>query len=152
MPHVNPLFWRAALAFLLMPGIVAGLVPWYLLRPSGRPFHLLGLGPLVVGTILLLWCVRDFYAVGRGTLAPWDPPANVVAVGLYRFSRNPMYVAVLLILAGWAIAYASRTLTVYALGIGLAFHLRVVFWEEPTLARLHGEAWTRYRASVRRWF
>jgi protein-S-isoprenylcysteine O-methyltransferase Ste14 len=74
-----------------------------------------------------------------------------VVVGLYRLSRNPMYVAVLVILAGWAIGFRSPLLWVYALVMLVVFHLRVVFGEEPWLARTHGEQWTQYRARVPRW-
>ena len=144
------MFWRALAAFLALPGVVAYLVPW-LLRPRGQPMHPAGVPVLVVGTKLLLWCVRDFYVAGRGTLAPWAPPRRLVTVGLYRASRNPMYLAVLLILAGWALAFRDRTLWGYAVMIAVAFHLRVVLGEEPWLARTHGAAWHAYRARVRRW-
>ena len=106
---------------------------------------------MILGTVLLLWCVRDFYVAGKGTLAPWSPPRNLVVVGLYRWSRNPMYIAVLLILIGWALAFESRGLWTYVAGIAVAFHLRVVLYEEPWLARTHGTAWDKYRARVRRW-
>ena len=107
---------------------------------------------LSVGLVLLLWCVRDFYVAGKGTLAPWAPPEYLVTVGLYRVSRNPMYVGVLIVLWGWAIGFHSRGLATYALVFMLGFHLRVVFGEEPWLARRHGEQWERYKASVPRWF
>ena len=100
---------------------------------------------------MLLWCVRDFYVAGRGTLAPWAPPSRLVVVGLYRFSRNPMYIAVSLVLLGWAIAFWSVPLLIYAGIVIGAFHLRVVFGEEPWLARRHGDEWERYRARVPRW-
>jgi protein-S-isoprenylcysteine O-methyltransferase Ste14 len=100
---------------------------------------------------LLLWCVRAFYIYGRGTLAPWDPPQELVATGVYRLSRNPMYVAVVLVLWGWALSFRSRSLAIYAFGVMVAFHLRVVFGEEPWLARTHGESWVRYKAQVPRW-
>jgi protein-S-isoprenylcysteine O-methyltransferase Ste14 len=144
-------FWPAVIAFLLLPGTVAFLVPW-LLRPVPRHLHLAGIPVLAAGTVLLLWCVRDFYVAGRGTLAPWAPPQRLVIIGLYRLSRNPMYVAVLMILCGWAATFASRALWTYATFVGIAFHLRVVFGEEPWLARTHGEAWVTYRAHVPRWF
>ena len=89
---------------------------------------------------------------GRGTLAPWSPPQTLVVTGLYRFSRNPMYVAVILILWGWAAGFQSRGLAIYALAVMLGFHLRVVFGEEPWLAGRYGQQWDRYRASVPRWF
>lgn len=147
------MFWRAVVAFLACPGIVAFLVPALLIRfaPGASSFHPAGLLPLVAGTILLLWCVRDFYVAGKGTLAPWAPTRNLVVIGLYRYSRNPMYVAVSLILLGWAATFGSTRVLVYALVVMLAFHLRVVFGEEPWLARTHGEAWEQYRARVPRW-
>lgn len=150
MTSPGPQFWRALAAFLLLPGIVAFLAPW-LLRPRGAPAHPVGLGLLVTGAVLLLWCVRDFYVAGRGSLAPWAPPERLVMVGLYRFSRNPMYLAVGLILAGWALTFRTTPLWVYAGIVGAAFHLRVVFGEEPWLARRYGEQWTAYCSRVPRW-
>ena len=67
---------------------------------AARRRNPIGLLPLAIGIVLLLWCVRDFYVVGRGSLAPWAPPKNLVTIGLYRVTRNPMYVAVLTILCG----------------------------------------------------
>ena len=110
-----------------------------------------GLPLIALGTAALLWCVRDFYHSGKGTLAPWAPPRELVVVGLYRYSRNPMYVAVTLILLGWAATFWSFGLLLYALGVLVAFHLRIVLGEEPWLARTHGERWDRYVRQVRRW-
>ena len=93
----------------------------------------------------------SFYTEGRGTLAPWSPPRHLVVTGLYRYSRNPMYVSVVLILWGWTAGFQSRALALYALAVMVAFHLRVVFGEEPWLAHTHGDAWDRYRAAVPRW-
>jgi len=151
---VNHLLIKALIAFLLLPGMVAFVIPAFLIAPRHlRPFdYRLGLLPLAAGTIVLCWCVREFYVAGRGTLAPWAPPTSVVVTGPYRFSRNPMYVAVLLILCGWAVGYRSRALAIYAVAIATAFHLRVVYYEEPLLARMHPDAWTGYRARVSRWF
>jgi hypothetical protein len=70
------LFLRALLAFLALPGLVAFAAPLLLIwpRPLHAAFRASGLAVLPVGVVLLLWCVRDFYVSGRGTLAPWDPP------------------------------------------------------------------------------
>lgn len=143
-------FVRALLAFILLPGAVAGLVPW-LLHPGGESARISGLVVMAPGLVALLWCVRDFLAVGLGTLAPWDPPRRLVRAGLYQYSRNPMYVAVAIVLCGWAIAFRSTTLAGYAAIVALAFHLRVTLVEEPTLARTFGDEWTSYRLRVRRW-
>jgi len=93
-----------------------------------------------------------FLRLGKGTLAPWSPPQRLLQIGLYRHSRNPMYTAVVLILLGWAGAFASRDLLVCTLGAMIGFHLRVVLSEEPHLARTHGSAWAQYASRVPRWF
>lgn len=147
------MFWRALFAFVAMPGVVAFAVPalWQWQANGLLPEHPSGLALLAAGTLGLLWCVRDFYVRGKGTLAPWSPTQHLVVVGLYRYSRNPMYVCVLLILLGWSAAFASLGLLAYAGCIGLAFHLRVVYGEEPWLARKHGAAWQAYVGQVPRW-
>jgi protein-S-isoprenylcysteine O-methyltransferase Ste14/pimeloyl-ACP methyl ester carboxylesterase len=144
---------RALLALLVLPGLVAFAVPLLIAWPRAREgtFNALALALLVPGTTLLLWCVRDFFVTGKGTLAPWDPPRNLVSSGVYRYSRNPMYVGVTLILWGWAIAFDSWDLALYALIVMVVFHFRVLFNEEPYLARTHGRRWDDYRARVPRW-
>lgn len=148
------MFLRALFAFLVLPGVVAIAIPALLgLREigAGGEFVPVGLLPLGAGFVLLLWCVRDFYVAGKGTLAPWSPPRHLVTTGLYRHSRNPMYVAVTMMLGGWAVCFWSPTLAVYAASVAVGFHLRVLFGEEPWLARTHGAAWSEYEAKVPRW-
>jgi protein-S-isoprenylcysteine O-methyltransferase Ste14 len=148
------MFARALLAFLALPGVVAFAVPvaWLAASTHTRLVQPLGLLPLVVGSFALLWCVRDFYVSGQGTLAPWSPPVHLVVVGLYRYTRNPMYVAVTLILVGWALSFGLPGLWAYAIVVAIAFHLRVVLGEEPWLARTHGARWEEYASRVPRWF
>jgi len=94
------MFARALLAFLALPDVVAFAVPiaWIFASSHSRLVQPLGLLPLVFGTVGLLWCVRDFYVSGKGTIAPWAPPVHLVVVGLYRYTRNPIYISVTLIL------------------------------------------------------
>jgi protein-S-isoprenylcysteine O-methyltransferase Ste14 len=147
------LLLRALFAFLACPGVVAGVIPAFIV--AGRGVHqstaIFGVIALIVGGILLLWCVRDFFVSGRGTLAPWDPPAHLVIVGLYRYVRNPMYLAVLVIVAGWSLLYGSLSLAGYALVLAVGFHLRVILHEEPWLRRNFGPEWESYSAAVPRW-
>ena len=148
------LFLRALIALLVLPGTFAGLIPAWIVsadRWRGQGSWI-GVGPLVMGIAILVWCVRDFYVAGKGTLAPWDPPKNLVIVGLYRFVRNPMYVGILMLLAGWSLLSGSAFLAAYTGLVGVAFHLRVVLYEEPRLKRQFGEQWTPYAACVRRWW
>jgi protein-S-isoprenylcysteine O-methyltransferase Ste14 len=146
------LFARALIAFLALPGMVGFVIPiaWLWLTGHTSLTQPLGLVSLGVGSLGLLWCVRDFFVAGKGTLAPWAPP-RLVVVGLYRYSRNPMYVAVSLILLGWTISFASRGLLLYAFAVLVAFHLRVILAEEPWLAREFGGAWEEYKSRVPRW-
>jgi len=84
-----------------------------------------------LAVIALLGCVGDFYVSGKGTLVPWASPKTLVVVGLYRYSRNPMYVAVALVLLGWALSFSQMSLLAYSLIVIVTFHLRVAFGEEP---------------------
>ncbi len=147
------LWFRALASFLACPAMVAGLVPILLAR--GQSPHaawlIVSLPALGLGIFALVWCVRYFYVSGRGTLAPWDPPKRLVIVGLYRWMRNPMYVAVLTILFGWALLYRSWQLAVYAIVVAVVFHLRVILHEEPWLKRQFGADWDAYAARVSRW-
>jgi len=146
------LFVRALLSFLLLPGVVAFLAPALLVpRITTRTVHVVGGVPFILGVVVLLWCVRDFYVAGRGTLAPWDPPRHLVRVGLYRYSRNPMYVGVLLILVGWTAGFRTRGLAIYTIVVAILFHLRVLLHEEPWLARTFPGEWPGYKSRVPRW-
>lgn len=147
------LFLRALGAFLLLPGSFAFLIPLTLVRSDeDGPFTGTGAwAVLALGIALLLWCVSEFYRAGRGTLAPWSPPRRLVTSGPYAYTRNPMYIAILLILGAWAWGFRSVGLAVYAAAFAAAFQIRVVGFEEPWLARTHGEAWTAYRDRVPRW-
>jgi protein-S-isoprenylcysteine O-methyltransferase Ste14/pimeloyl-ACP methyl ester carboxylesterase len=144
---------RSAIAFLALPGVVAIAVPLLIARalPGELAFHALGVIPLAAGLGLLLWCVREFYARGQGTLAPWDPPRRLVNTGVYRLSRNPMYLAVCVTVVGWATVFGRWELLVYALALLAAFHLRVLYNEEPWLDERHPTEWARYSAHVPRW-
>lgn len=147
------MFARALFAFLVLPGIAAILVPPLLASVDswkGSPF-LPGLFVMLAGGVVLVWCVRDFYVSGKGTLAPWDPPRQLVVIGLYRFVRNPMYLGVLLFVLGWSFYLSSPVLAVYAGFLAIGFHVRVVKYEEPWLESQFGEEWRTYRTAVSRW-
>ena len=146
------MFLRALLAFLALPGIVAFAVPiWWIAATHAELDSRWGLLPLVIGSAALLWCVRDFYVFGKGTLAPWSPPQHLVTSGLYRYSRNPMYVSVTAVVIGQAALFGDWRLLVYGAVFWLACHLFVMGYEEPTLARTFGDEYERFRANVPRW-
>jgi protein-S-isoprenylcysteine O-methyltransferase Ste14 len=144
---------RAVLAFLALPGVVAGLAPALIARggPGVSRYWVASLAPLAVGTACLVWCVRDFFVRGSGTLAPWDPPRRLVVGGLYRFVRNPMYLSVATVILGWSLLFGSRRIALYLVAVVVAFNLRVILHEEPWLQRQFGTDWDRYKARVPRW-
>ncbi len=145
---------RAILAFIALPGIFAGIIPALIISndPWRGTSNLLGIAIIVCGLAILIACVRDFMVTGRGTLAPWDPPQRLVIVGLYRYSRNPMYVGIIFIISGWAVSANSPLLAIYGVFLACAFYARVVFGEEVILAQQFGKQWTEYSKTVARWF
>jgi protein-S-isoprenylcysteine O-methyltransferase Ste14 len=155
--RMDGLCLRTIVAFLVLPGTVGVLFPLLLIQPTRRvrEFAAGGWPVVAIAVALLLWCVREFYSAGGGTLAPWSPPKHLVATGPYQFSRNPMYVAVSMLVCGWAVGFRSAALAVYAAAVMIAFQLRfqlrVVFGEEPSLAHRFGPEWARYTSRVRRW-
>jgi hypothetical protein len=82
---MNTRLASAIVAFLVLPGVVAVLMPLFVVAPAPGSFSdQRGLVPLGLGAIPLFWRVREFYVAGRGTLAPWAPPERLVVTGLYR--------------------------------------------------------------------
>src|SRR5262245_60043487 len=149
---------RAVFFVLLLPGSVAGYIPFGILRsenalrnPDLSLSSILAATLVVVGISVLLRCVWDFFATGKGTLAPIDPPRVLVVSGLYRFTRNPMYNGVLAVIAGEAWLFGSVSLVKYALLVFVLFHLFVVLYEEPALTSQFGESYRVYRRAVPRW-
>jgi protein-S-isoprenylcysteine O-methyltransferase Ste14 len=151
------LWLRTALFTLLIPGTVLVAVPAALLAtglgPSLNlgPARWVGLLPLALGLAVILPCFVDFIRKGGGTPAPYDPPRQLVVAGLYRYVRNPQYVGVLLVALGEALLAEAVILLGYTAFLAIAYHLFVLYYEEPTLGRLFGEAYTRYRQRVPRW-
>jgi protein-S-isoprenylcysteine O-methyltransferase Ste14 len=92
-----------------------------------------------------------FARVGRGTLAPWDPTRQLVAVGPYRYVRNPMISSVAAVLAGQVLLTGSRVLALWLLVFVLFNYAYFVFVEEPGLERRFGDPYRHYRARVPRW-
>lgn len=142
---------------ILVPGTVAGIVPWLLLQQSGEgavaipSIWLIGLVPLLLGVGLYLWCAGAFTFVGKGTPAPIDAPKVLVIQGPYQWVRNPMYIAVLSVVIGEAILFHSLLLVEYALLVWLVVHVFVVFVEEPSLLRQFGARYETYLRTVARW-
>jgi len=158
------LILRHLLAVMLLPGIVAGVVPAWIRSAQragdSRWLHdswqwwlgrIGGVVAVAAGLTLAVWCVTLFARVGQGTLAPWDPTQRLVVVGPYRYLRNPMITGVAMLLAGQAIWAGSWKLAVWLAVFVAANHVYFVAVEEPGLVARFGPAYREYTARVPRW-
>jgi protein-S-isoprenylcysteine O-methyltransferase Ste14 len=146
---------KSILFLILVPGLVAGYIPLVLLSSGSRietGFLASVAFPLwLMGGAILLWSFWNFFQEGHGTPAPLDPPTELVAVGFYRYVRNPMYFGILLILAGYFLWFGTWALFIYVVLFFVITHLFVVLYEEPNLKRRFGVSYEEYRRQVPRW-
>ena len=156
-------FLRQLFAIVVLPFTVVVLVPRWIFM-SGQPEAPLFMGetaaltakfagPVIfaAGLAFFAWCVSLFGRRGKGTLAPWDPPRDFVAVGPYRHVRNPMISGVCAMLLGEALFLNSRPIATWFLIFLLMNQLLFMLVEEPGLERRFGEEYRRYKAAVPRW-
>lgn len=153
------LFIRNLFYTILLPGMVAGYFPYLIL---GRPIRLqtaespnviqyLGVPVFLTGLIILVSCIAWFATHGKGTLSPLDPTKKLVLSGLYRYTRNPMYAGVMLMLIGEAMFYRSGSLWLYSAFVFIAFNLFIIGFEEPRLRKEFSKEYDDYCVKVRRW-
>lgn len=148
----------SAAFFVLAPGVVAGVVPWWLtgwrvLQPTlyWAGLRVAGVAILAAGVGVLVCAFVQFVVEGAGTPAPVAPTARLVVGGLYRYVRNPMYLAVVAAIVGQALALGQIGLLVYAAVVGLTMGAFVRWYEEPTLRRRFGVEYKEYERAVRAW-
>jgi protein-S-isoprenylcysteine O-methyltransferase Ste14 len=149
--------WLGTTVFLFVaPGVVAGLVPWWLTGwvagPTNLTLVVVGWLLVVTGAAALLASFVRFAVEGRGTPAPVAPTDTLVVGGLYRYVRNPMYLAVVAVILGQAMVLARPVLLVYAAVVLATTAAFVKVYEEPTLAERYGAEYDAYRAAVRGWW
>jgi protein-S-isoprenylcysteine O-methyltransferase Ste14 len=149
--------------FVIAPGTVAGLIPWWLTgwrsrdAPNGWsalfvPLRVLGLVLALAGAAFVVTAFIRFVVEGLGTPAPVAPPTRLVVGGIYRYVRNPMYVAVITCVVGQALLLNQPVLLWAALITAAGMVAFTRFYEEPTLARQFGADYARYRAAVPGWW
>jgi len=148
----------SALFFVVAPSVLAGLIPWWMTRWEFLPpfFDLqatraVGILLIVVGLPGLVDSFARFALQGLGTPAPIAPTQNLVVTGLYRYVRNPIYIAVVAVILGQAILFGDSRLMIYGGFMWLAFHAFVLAYEEPVLAQTFGAQYEEFRANVPRW-
>jgi protein-S-isoprenylcysteine O-methyltransferase Ste14 len=139
--------------------MVAGLIPYWIagspstttFKNSLSSFQYIAIFIFAVGIAMLFYCISMFAVKGKGTLSPADPTKKLVVSGLYKFSRNPMYIGVVLMLIGESIFFSSGGLWIYTAIVFIAFNLFIVVHEEPRLKEDFGTEYQQYSKAVRRW-
>jgi protein-S-isoprenylcysteine O-methyltransferase Ste14 len=104
-----------------------------------------------LGLALMIATIRLFATVGKGTLAPWEPPQRLVVRGVYRHVRNPMISGVLSVLLGESVLMASMPLFRWFLIVVVINTIYIPLLEEPGLVRRFGEDYQVYKRNVPRW-
>jgi protein-S-isoprenylcysteine O-methyltransferase Ste14 len=144
---------------LVFPGTVTGVIPFAIAKNQftdalnqflSFPVFA-GMVMYIAGLSILIYCVSKFITDGAGTLSPTNPTKQLVSKGLYRFSRNPMYIGVLSMLLGESLFCRSVSLLIYSILVFILFNAYVILFEEPRLKKDFGEDYLSYRRIVRRW-
>jgi protein-S-isoprenylcysteine O-methyltransferase Ste14 len=155
MRGVTRAAWGSAVFFMVAPVVVAGVVPWAITRYTDlaeTPVALLGLVVVALGLAALVACFVQFVREGRGTPAPIAPTQQLVVGGLYRWVRNPMYLAVGAMILGQAVAFASFGVLVWFALFAVAVVSFVAAYEQPTLRRTYGPSYDAYCRAVPAWW
>ena len=153
-------YLKTILFTIFVPGTVAVAIPKILakwrkypkLPINERLARFVGNVSLVSGILLYVHTAFQFGAEGEGTPSPTDEPENLVTGGIYAYSRNPMYVGVLLLILGQALRHRSVAILWWKAGMWIGFHNRIIGYEEPHLLEKYGEEYEQYRGEVPRWF
>jgi len=148
----------SALFFVIAPLMLAGFIPWWVTQWEFRPAffgvdltRILGGILIVVGAPGIVDSFARFALDGLGTPAPIAPPQKLVVTGLYRYVRNPIYIAVVAVIFGQALLFGDLPLLWYGVLLWLFFHVWVVMIEEPTLKQTFGPEYESFRTNVPRW-
>src|SRR5215831_15921412 len=148
----------SAIFLVIAPGIVAEQVPWRICRwHVGAPllgtisFRVVGVLLVAAGLPVLLDSFARFALQGLGTPAPILPTQHLVVSGLYRYVRNPMYVAVVSLILGQGLFFGSVRVLEYGITVWVLFHLFLLIYEEPTLRKTYGPEYEQFCANVPRW-
>ena len=147
------------ISIIVLPGTMAVLIPYLLFLYIPNPeitgnYNLLtyaGAVILTTGGLLFLWSVISFIIYGKGTLAPWAPPKELVVSGPYSYVRNPMILGVILIITGEALILNMISILIWAMFFFVLNTLYFELVEEPRLERKYGESYVKYCRKIKRW-
>lgn len=148
----------SALFFLIGPGTVAGLVPWWMSRWRMLPpllalpaLRAVGVLLIAAGAAVLLDSFARFALQGLGTPAPVFPTRHLVVGGLYRYVRNPIYLALTSAIIGQGVLFGNLRLLAYGALVWASCHVFVLTYEEPKLRATFGAEFEAFCTRVPRW-
>jgi len=146
----------SAVFFVIAPFLFGGIVPWWLAGWEVNddfplPLRVLGAAIALAGAAFVVVTFARFVVEGIGTPAPVAPTEHLVVGGVYRYVRNPMYIAVLSVIAGQALFIGRPAILLYAALFWAVVASFVRFYEEPTLVRQFGAEYEAYRRDVPAW-
>ena len=152
---------RHLLSVAILPFTMTVLIPLWIARRWGTALTLghtaaelviqiVGIALLALGLTFFSWSLRRFAVEGKGTLAPWDPPRELVVHGPYRYVRNPMISGVVMVLFGEAAVLQSWPHALWALTFTAINLTYIPLIEEPALARRFGASYREYCRHVPR--
>lgn len=112
---------------------------------------LIGIVLIIIGITAVIYLIFIFKILGNGTPVPIEPTKKLIVKGLYKYSRNPLYISHLTILLGIALFFGRITLFIYCLLVFLVFNAIIIYWEEPQLKKRFGKEYLNYMRKVPRW-
>lgn len=152
------LSFKTTMATIFVPGTACILVPCFILRTSNASlsptigfWQIVGFLIIAWGIFMIVWVSTAFVRKGHGTPVPIDPPTRLIAQGLYRYVRNPMYVGAVLTVLGEAIYFRSGWLLLYAVVLWATLHTALIVFEEPQLRQRFDVEYEQYLKAVPRW-
>lgn len=135
----------------------AGILGGYLLDrvvdarfPGFLPSRLLGVAIIVVGIVLAVWSIVEFKRF-KTSPEPWHPASHLLVTGPFRYSRNPIYVAMAALQAGIGFYQNSPWIVAFVPAVLWAVWMIVIRKEEAYLERKFGDEYRRYKEGVGRW-
>lgn len=141
---------------LFLSGLALGLalewlwpLGWLADQPAWLQFGIGGL--LIVAGIALMALAMGLFHTAGTAIPPWEPTTALVTTGVYRYSRNPIYLSVVMLYVGLALLFAAAWALILLVPALIILHYAVIRREEAYLDRRFGEAYRQYRARVRRW-
>ncbi|NVO10773.1 MAG: isoprenylcysteine carboxylmethyltransferase family protein [Bacteroidales bacterium] len=137
----------------VLPITVLIIVPLWIEKNASVLISTLVIGIFImcIGLFIMILTISSFVRIGKGTLAPWNPTKKIVISGLYAYVRNPMIIAVLIVLIGESIAVLSLNIFIWTVIFFVINNIYFLVYEEPNLERRFKDEYRDYKGSVPRW-